>query len=471
LNLICGINPVLEALVAGTRHFDRLLVVKGIRNNRVSEAISRATQLAIPLRFEPRETLDRIAAGLPHQGIVAVVSAKPVIDIHTLLEPERENGLVVVLDGVEDPRNLGAILRTAEAAGADGVVLPERHSVGLSETVSRASAGALEHVKVARVGNVVQALETLKAKGYWVVGFDAAGRERWDQVDYKRKIALVLGGEGRGMRRLVREHCDHLVALPLFGHVASLNVSVAAGIALYEVVRQRGVVPSVVRPIPARSADTPVRIVGPSAEDGETDPGAIALEREGDEPGSDPDGLEDGDEALRLLNLHEEAAWAGPTVLKPIDFRRRHGGPRREQRRHGPPGPHAAPRRAPSGEDGPAGPAGPRDENRGERNDRGEPRGERRGRGKRRRRGQDRHGDASRSQEGGRPRSEGGGPGGGGRREPAARAEGDGRPDGSAPPFVPEGGGSETGLPPSSVPGAPDENKRRSGRRRRRRRH
>jgi 23S rRNA (guanosine2251-2'-O)-methyltransferase len=477
LNLICGINPVLEALVAGTRHFDRLLVVKGIRNTRVSEAISRATQLAIPLRFEPRETLDRIAAGLPHQGIVAVVSAKPVIDIHTLLEPDRENGLMVVLDGVEDPRNLGAIIRTAEAAGADGVVLPERHSVGLSETVSRASAGAIEHVKVARVGNVVQALETLKAKGYWVVGFDAAGRERWDQVDYKRKIALVLGGEGRGMRRLVREHCDHLVALPLFGHVGSLNVSVAAGIALYEVVRQRGVVPSLVRPIPVRSAGTPVRIVGPSAEDGESDPGAIALDHEDDDPGPETDGLETDDEALRLLNLHEEAAWAGPTVLKPIDFRRRHGGPRRDHRRPGPPGPHGGPRRAPSGDNGPGSAAGPRDEGRGERNDRndrndrgGDPRGERRGRGKRRRRGQGRRGDAPRPLDASRPRSDGGNPHGGGSREPSARAEGDGRTDGAPPPFVSEGGGSETRPPASSVPGAPEENKQRSGRRRRRRR-
>ena len=273
MNLICGINPVFEALAAGTRHFDRLLIVKGLRSRKLSDAIRRATQLGIPLRFEMRETLDRMAGGVPHQGIIAVVSEKPVLSLESLLETARDPALVVVLDGVEDPRNLGAILRTAEAAGADGVLLPERHSAGLSETVARASAGALEHVQVARVGNLVQALEALKARGIWVVGFDAAGTERWDAVDLARPVALVLGGEGRGIRRLVREHCDHLVSIPHFGHIGSLNVSVAAGIALYEAVRQRRAVPSGVRPIPARPAAAP-HIVGPAPDDDEDDPGA-----------------------------------------------------------------------------------------------------------------------------------------------------------------------------------------------------
>src|SRR5262249_14831920 len=155
-------------------------------------------------------------------------------------------------------------------------LLPDRHSAGLSETVSRASAGALEHVKVARIGNLVQALETLKSRGVWIVGFDAAGTERWDAVDLTGPVALVLGGEGRGIRRLVREHCDHLVSIPHFGHVSSLNVSVAAGIALYEAVRQRRTVPSHVRPIPAR-ASLPHQIVGPGVDDAETDPGARPL--------------------------------------------------------------------------------------------------------------------------------------------------------------------------------------------------
>src|SRR4029450_10062638 len=248
---------------------------KGLRNKRISDAISRAGHLGIPLRFEARETLDRMAAGIPHQGLIAVVSAKPVTTVDKVLEEARTAALVCVLDGVEDPRNLGAILRTVEASGADGVLLPDRHSAGLSETVSRAPAGGLEHVKVASIGNVVQAIEGLKKRGFWIVGFYRSGTERWDQVDYRRPIALVLGGEGRGIRRLVREHCDHLVSIPLFGHVGPLNVSVAAGVALYEAVRQRGAVPSHVRPIPAKAAAGP-RIEGPGAEAGETDPGLVA---------------------------------------------------------------------------------------------------------------------------------------------------------------------------------------------------
>jgi len=329
MNLICGINPVLEALSSGNRHFDRLLIAKGLRNRRVSEAISRASRLAIPLRFETRETLDRMAGAVPHQGLIAVVSPRPASTLEELLATARDPALFVVLDGVEDPRNLGAILRSAEAAGCDGVLLPDRHNAGLTETVNRASAGALEHVRLARIGNVVQSLEALKARGVWVVGFDAAGTERWDAVDYRHPVALVLGGEGKGMRRLVREHCDHLVSLPLFGHVASLNVSVAAGIALYEVIRQRGLVPSHVKPIPVRSA-APARVVGPASDDDERDPGAHGPSST---PESDENGFEE-DPDVQVVTLHEdEAAWAGPTVLKPVEFRR--GRPRPGGRGHG----------------------------------------------------------------------------------------------------------------------------------------
>jgi 23S rRNA (guanosine2251-2'-O)-methyltransferase len=453
MNLICGINPVLEALGAGTRHFDRLLVVKGLRNKRISDAISRAGHLGIPLRFEARETLDRMAAGVPHQGLIAVVSAKPVTTVEKVLEEARTPALVVVLDGVEDPRNLGAILRTAEASGADGVLLPDRHSAGLTETVSRASAGGLEHVKVASIGNVVQAIEGLKKRGLWIVGFDASGTERWDQVDYRRPIALVLGGEGRGIRRLVREHCDHLVSIPLFGHVGSLNVSVAAGVALYEAVRQRGAVPSHVRPIPARAAAGP-RIVGPGAEDAETDPGLVARQAAEDD-------YEEADESSRAepVGLGEDddrPAWSGPTVLKPVSSPRRdHGAGREHGRgRHGPghgrgrgprrdqgprhPGPGAPP---PSGEPGEVG-------------------GE--------------HGDA---------RQGGEAPGGHGPRGRRRRRRGGGpRPGGSEPgqPPRPHEGGRPPEAPPASAsqssPGTPrtpggPENGLSKRRRRRRRRH
>lgn len=319
MDLICGINPVVEALSAGRRHFDRLLVVKGLRNRRVSEAIARASQLGVPLRFEPRETLDRLAVGVPHQGIIAVVSPKPAIDLEELIKGAHDPALLVVLDGVEDPRNLGAILRTVESAGADGVLLPERHSAGLSETVNRASAGALEHVKVARIGNVSQTLESLKQRGIWVIGLDASG-ERWDKIDFTRPVALVLGGEGRGLRRLVRENCDQLASLPQFGHVTSLNVSVAAGAVLYEVVRQRGVVPSHVRPIPPTSRPpASIHVTGPDENDTEVDPGSLGPAGQRDR-GNGSESDDDSEPAnLSLVEIHdgEEAAWHLPAVPPP----------------------------------------------------------------------------------------------------------------------------------------------------------
>ena len=353
MNLICGVNPVFEALAAGTRHFDRLLVVKGLRGKRLSEAIRRATRLGIPLRFEMRETLDRMAGGVPHQGIIAIVSEKPVLSLPALLDAVKAPALLVVLDGVEDPRNLGAILRTAEASGADGVLLPERHSAGLSETVARASAGALEHVAVARVGNLVQALQALKERGLWIVGYDAAGTERWDAVDLTKPVALVLGGEGRGMRRLVREHCDHLVSIPHFGHVTSLNVSVAAGVALYEAVRQRGAVPSVVRPIPAKPSS---QIIGPGPEDDLGEDGDEGARYTHDGNGSSDGEAEDGFDgpAIPHVDFHEDVAWGrGPTVLKAIDFHtaRRPGDRDRVRRGQGQARPPAAAgrRSAPAG--------------------------------------------------------------------------------------------------------------------------
>ena len=456
MNLICGINPVLEALNSGTRHFDRLLVAKGLRNKRISEAISKASRMAVPLRFETRETLDRMAGSVPHQGLIAVVSPRPQSSLEDLLGPARDPALFVVLDGIEDPRNLGAILRTAEAAGCDGVLLPDRHNAGLSETVNRASAGALEHVHLARIGNVVQSLEALKARGVWVVGFDATGTERWDAVDYRRPVALVLGGEGKGIRRLVREHCDHLVSLPLFGHVTSLNVSVAAGIALYEVIRQRGVVPSHVRPIPIRPS-APAQVVGPATDDHEHDPGAHGPGR-----GGIPAEVEwdDEDPDVQVVAVHdEEAAWTGPTVLKAVDFRRgrprplgRGRGPggkggRRHDRGHGAP---AAESRGGEGEGrgsspGPDVPGGSR------------PPGPREGREKGPRRGRRRKGRGAPRPEG-PPRPQGGG---------AGRAEGD-----PPPPREPgPGGPPPEGAGGQGMPAAPGEQQpgRRPGRRRRRR--
>lgn len=461
MDLICGINPVMEALTAGTRHFDRLLVVKGLRNRRISDAISRAGNLGIPLRFESRETLDRMAGGIPHQGLIAVVSAKPVISVEKLLEEARTPALVVVLDGVEDPRNLGAILRTVEAAGADGVLLPDRHSAGLSDTVSRASAGGLEHVKVASIGNVVQSIEALKARGLWVVGFDASGTERWDAVDYRRPIALVLGGEGRGIRRLVREHCDHLVSIPLFGHVNSLNVSVAAGIALYEIVRQRGAVPSHVRPIPIRPASGP-GIVGPSADDGESDPGMVA--RGSAETGDYEEADESRAEPVGMGEDEDRPAWSGPTVLRPVV------GPRREHGGRGRQGHTRGPRRGPGAGPRPPGSGGPPT---GDRADRGDGAG----------------GERDHARDGGAPgpqgprprrsrRRRGGGPRPGGP-TPAGPAQSDGapmrhergHPPGPDAPPRNEGPDGPPASSPDGRPASPEDGAGAPSKRRRRRRH
>jgi 23S rRNA (guanosine2251-2'-O)-methyltransferase len=307
MELICGIHPVLEAITAGTRSFERVLVAKGTHHRRVAEAIAYAYQKGIPLRFEARETLDRLAQGMNHQGLIAFVSAAPVWDLDAVLAGAHDPSLLMVLDGVEDPRNLGAILRNAEAAGADGVVITERHGAGLTAAVSRSSAGAIDHVRVARVGNLVQTLETLKARGIWVVGFDASGTERWDAVDYRRSIALVMGSEGRGIRRLVREHCDHLVSLPLFGHVTSLNVSVVSGVALYEVIRQRGSVPSQVRPIPPRHP-AHERPGNGQAKPSTADDDSSSVEQEDISPDDARAALAD----LDMVEAVDECAWAPP---------------------------------------------------------------------------------------------------------------------------------------------------------------
>jgi 23S rRNA (guanosine2251-2'-O)-methyltransferase len=182
--------------------------------------------------------LDKIGGGLVHQGIVAIASEASYAPLEKIFESSLP--CVVVLDGVEDPHNLGAVLRTAEASGVAGVIVPERHSSPLTAAVAKASAGALAYVPVIRVGNVATTLDRLKQKGIWVVGVDEEGDRLWTDFDYTSSVALVFGGEHKGLRRLVREHCDVVVRLPMLGRVEALNVSVAAGVVLYEVVRQRG---------------------------------------------------------------------------------------------------------------------------------------------------------------------------------------------------------------------------------------
>ncbi len=189
----------------------------------------------MPVTFVPREALEREAEGAVHQGVVAMGAANE----YTALDQVWESELLVVLDGVEDPHNLGAIIRTAQAAGAGAVLIPERRAAGLTGTVAKAAAGALEHVPVVRVGNVSRTLEDLKKRGYWIYGLDERGTERHDEVEYAAKSAMVLGGEGHGLHQHVREHCDVVVRIEMAGAIASLNVSVAAGVVLFEWRRRR----------------------------------------------------------------------------------------------------------------------------------------------------------------------------------------------------------------------------------------
>jgi 23S rRNA (guanosine2251-2'-O)-methyltransferase len=238
MSLRYGIHAVLEELRAGGR-VERLSIQRDQHNPRIQEILGLARKAGIPVSFEERSWLDRKAEGNRHQGVLCYVSEARTLEVEDMLEQASSPGLVLVLDGIEDPHNLGAVLRSAEVAGADGVLLPQRRSAGLNPTAVKASAGAASHVRIARIGNVSRALELLTQKGYWITGLDAdATSLLWD-ADFTIPTALVLGSEGSGLHRLVKERCDFLVSIPVRGKISSLNVSVSAGIALYEVVRQR----------------------------------------------------------------------------------------------------------------------------------------------------------------------------------------------------------------------------------------
>lgn len=237
--LLCGIHPVLEAMKAEGSRIERLCVERGNRNARLQEIVDLARRLGVPISFEEKAWMERKAGGTRHQGVLCHMAEIALFDAAELLETASSPGLLLILDGIEDPQNLGAILRSAEVAGAAGVFLPRWRSAGISPAVVKASAGAAAHVKIARSANLRQLLDLVKAKGYWVVGLDAeAERAIWD-VDLTPPTALVIGSEGGGMRRLVKESCDLLASIPVRGKVSSLNAGVAAGIALYECIRQR----------------------------------------------------------------------------------------------------------------------------------------------------------------------------------------------------------------------------------------
>jgi 23S rRNA (guanosine2251-2'-O)-methyltransferase len=239
--VIYGINAVSEALKARGRAFEYVAVARERHDQRVQRIIAGCRAQGIAVRSTPREELDRLAGVNSHQGVVAITSEKQyAADADDLLAARRgRHAFLVVLDGVEDPHNLGAIIRTADAAGADGIVIPERRAVGVTGTVAKASAGASEHLPIAKVTNVSRTLEELKKKNVWTVGLDERAPKSYDEIDYNMDCALVLGAEGKGLHEHVREHCDFLVKIPMLGQVPSLNVSVAAGVVMYEVARQR----------------------------------------------------------------------------------------------------------------------------------------------------------------------------------------------------------------------------------------
>lgn len=225
---------MLEALRAGTV---RRLRIAERAGERLREVIEQATQAGVRVERVPQEAIDRLARGVTHQGVIADVESERAVGLQELAEGP--SPLIVVLDAIEDPHNLGAILRTADAAGVSGVVVQSRRSALHAGTVAKTSAGALSHVRVAEVVNIARAIEELKELGVWSVGLAGEAEQSYDEVDLTGPVALVMGAEGAGLRRLVREKCDFLVSIPMAGHVGSLNVSVAAGIALFEAVRQR----------------------------------------------------------------------------------------------------------------------------------------------------------------------------------------------------------------------------------------
>jgi 23S rRNA (guanosine2251-2'-O)-methyltransferase len=233
-----GINSVTEALESGKARLEKIYITRGKANPRLQKIIDLARSRGVPLHFEQPELLARKAGTAKHQDVVAETGEIRYLDLEKLLK--HRPSLLLALDGVEDPHNLGAVLRTAEAAGVEGVLLPQRRTSPVTPTVVKTSAGAALHLPICRVGNLVQALERLKQEGLWVVGLDMKGNTRIEEIDRSLPLVVVVGGEHQGVRRLVAKNCDFLVSLPMKGRVSSLNLSVAAGILLYQLLMGRG---------------------------------------------------------------------------------------------------------------------------------------------------------------------------------------------------------------------------------------
>lgn len=253
MDIVYGLHAVEEALKARGESFEYVAIFRERRDTKLQRIVEAARSAGVPVRFMSRDELTKLAKSPTHQGVAAVVKGKTYADLENVLEHRKSEHLfLVVLDGVEDPHNLGALIRTAEGAGVDGVVIPERRAVGVTSTVSKVSAGAAEHMKIARVTNIARALDDLKSQHVWIIGLDERGDKLYDELDYRMNCAIVLGAEGAGLHDLVRRKCDFVVSIPMMGSVPSLNVSVAGGVMMYEVARQRRAAELVTQSEPAK---------------------------------------------------------------------------------------------------------------------------------------------------------------------------------------------------------------------------
>jgi 23S rRNA (guanosine2251-2'-O)-methyltransferase len=238
---IVGKNPVLEALRSG-RSMNKIWIAEGSLRGPMTQVMSLAKEIKVQVQLVPKKKIDQVAEGQAHQGVIAFVAAYEYAEVEDIIQAAKEKDeppFILILDEIEDPHNLGSILRTADVVGAHGVIIPKRRAVGLTSTVAKSSAGAMEYVPVARVTNVVRTMEELKEQGIWMVGTDATGEQDFRQGRYDMPIGLVIGSEGKGMSRLVKETCDFTVRLPMAGQVTSLNASVAGALLMFEVYRQR----------------------------------------------------------------------------------------------------------------------------------------------------------------------------------------------------------------------------------------
>lgn len=240
-NQIEGRNPVIEALKSG-RPIEKIFIAKGDVSGSIREIIGIAKEKKLVIQNVDRNKLNEMSLSHAHQGVIAIVSAHHYVEVQDIIQKAKAKGedpFIVILDEITDPHNLGSILRTADACGAHGVIIPKRRSVGLTPVVAKSSAGAIEYIPVAKVSNIVQTIEILKEEGFWIAGAEMEGQEYYYQTDLKGSIAIVIGSEGKGIGRLVKEKCDFLLKIPMRGQVSSLNAAVAGAILMYEVRRQR----------------------------------------------------------------------------------------------------------------------------------------------------------------------------------------------------------------------------------------